>query len=72
MAEIKDFTCRACGAQFDTRETLDRHQRREHGVQGKESSRESGTQRGGQQDRVNEPGSSSGSQRADESGWDEG
>ncbi len=32
MAEMKDFTCRACGAQFDTRDRLDQHNRREHGV----------------------------------------
>ena len=33
MAETKDFTCRACGAQFDTRDSLDQHNRREHGAQ---------------------------------------
>ncbi len=32
MAEIKDFTCRTCGAQFDGRDKLDKHNRREHGA----------------------------------------
>jgi hypothetical protein len=32
MAGPQEFTCRACGAQFDSREKLDRHDKREHSV----------------------------------------
>ena len=66
MAETKDFTCRACGAQFDSRDKLDQHNRREHGTQGQaggggqQSYGDSGTQRGGQQ----QPGQS-GQQRGE-------
>lgn len=48
MAEMKDFTCRACGAQFDTRDRLDRHNRREHGAQGQEMYGDRGQKKGGQ------------------------
>jgi len=51
MAETKDFTCRACGAQFDSRDKLDQHNKREHGTQGTEGG-SSGQQYGeGQQNR---------------------
>ncbi|MGH7710736.1 MAG: hypothetical protein ACREOG_05605 [Gemmatimonadaceae bacterium] len=42
MAETKDFTCRVCGAQFDARVKLDKHNRREHGAHGQYS--ESGSE----------------------------
>lgn len=48
MAEIKDFTCRTCGAQFDRRDKLDKHNRRDHGAHIQQSSGDSGSQRGGQ------------------------
>jgi hypothetical protein len=48
MAEMKDFTCRTCGAQFDGRAKLDKHNRREHGAHIQQSSADSGPQRGGQ------------------------
>jgi len=32
MAGPQEFTCRACGAQFDSREKLERHDKREHSV----------------------------------------
>ncbi|MEW5916107.1 MAG: hypothetical protein AB1762_06865 [Gemmatimonadota bacterium] len=32
MAGPQEFTCRACGAQFDSREKLDKHNKREHSV----------------------------------------
>lgn len=48
MAEIKDFTCRTCGAQFDGRDKLDKHNRRQHGAHIQQSSGDSGPQRGGQ------------------------
>ena len=48
MAETKDFTCRTCGAQFDGRDKLDQHNRREHGAHIEQSSGYSGPQRAGQ------------------------
>jgi hypothetical protein len=30
MAEHKDFSCPACGAEFETREQLEEHGRKEH------------------------------------------
>jgi hypothetical protein len=48
MAEIKDYTCRTCGAQFDARDKLDKHNRRDHGVPIQQSSGDSAPQRGGQ------------------------
>jgi hypothetical protein len=32
MAGPQEFTCRACGAQFDSRDKLDKHNKREHSV----------------------------------------
>jgi hypothetical protein len=32
MAGPKDFTCSECGAQFDSRDKLDRHNQREHSI----------------------------------------
>ncbi|HJU72732.1 MAG TPA: hypothetical protein VJ717_03230 [Gemmatimonadaceae bacterium] len=50
MAENRDFTCRACGAQFDTQDKLDKHNSREHSLHGMRSGQpgESGTQRSSQ------------------------
>lgn len=47
MAKIKDFTCRTCGAQFDARDKLDKHNRREHGAPIQQSFGDSGRQLGG-------------------------
>ena len=82
MTEIKDFTCRTCGAQFDGRDKLDKHNRREHGAHIQQSSGESGPQRGEQtgSERLQQhPRSGEGTQSGDDdsnratesSGWEE-
>lgn len=55
MAGPQEFTCRACGTQFDSREKLDRHTKREHsesqadGAGGAERSGAEAGSRGNQQ-----------------------
>lgn len=67
MAEIKDFTCRACGAQFDTREKLDQHNRREHGA----GQQAQGSQQGGGQTGQSDQQSSQQRSQGSDTSWDE-
>lgn len=63
MAQHKGFACQACGAEFDTREQLDNHNRKQHQHGGhagaSESAGASSTNAGSEnKDRTGQSGSS--------------